>query len=223
MLHLPYTSMVLGFVVIGAVVAPSISWTVLFAALAAYFLALGIGAHFLDQLPGMGSRYVRHWPAPALWAVGVSGIAAGASIGVLGAVLLRSPGLLALVAVQGVCAVGYPLAPLFAGLLHRDSVFALSWGSLPFFTSYYAQSGQVSAFSLILAVVFAIVAVIEIRVSRRSRELRRNARNLVETTEVAPGATDTSFRTLDRVLQALSLGTTVVAVGLLAIRFLPGR
>jgi hypothetical protein len=217
MLHPPYTLMVLSFAAVGAVLAPTISLLVLGATLAAYFLGLGVGAHFLDQLPGMGSRYVRHWPSWALWAGGLGGVAAGVGIGVLGAWVRLGPPFLAWVLVQGLCALGYPLAPVFRGVFHRDSVFAVSWGSLPFLTSYYAQSGTISLAALAVAAVFAGAAVVEIRMSRWSRRARKGV--------PAPGGGLTPrlpSRVPDRVLQILSVGTTVVAFGLLAARLLAG-
>jgi hypothetical protein len=222
MLHLPYTSMVLSFTVVGAAVSPKFSWTILLATLGAYFLALGIGAHFLDQLPGMGSSYVRHWPSSALWVIGLAGVAGGVGIGVLGALVLLGPTFLLLVLVQGVCALGYPLTPVFGGLLHRDSVFAVSWGSLPLLTSYYAQSGQISVESLILAAAFAVVAVVEIRVSRKSREMRSRASWGQPTPAGVQNRAPPVFRRPDRILQTLSIGTTLVAIGLLAVRVIPG-
>jgi hypothetical protein len=223
MLHLPYTSMVLSFVVVGALLSPRISWSVLTGTVLAYFAALGVGAHFLDQLPGMGSRYVHHWPVWALWTVGLSGVATGVAIGISGVILLGEPLLLPLVIVQGLCALGYPLAPLFRGVLHRESIFAVSWGSLPCLTSYYAQSGTISIVALLIAAAFAGVALLEIRVSRRSRELR----GLALTDRAEPpsslGRVASEFRGPDRILEVLSLGTTLLAIGLLAGRVLvPG-
>jgi hypothetical protein len=223
MLHPPYTAMVLSFVVLGAVISPKLSWIVLLATLAAYFAGLGIGAHFLDQLPGMGSRYVTHWPSWALWTVGFAGVGVGVAIGVLGALVLGEPLLLFFVVVQGLCALGYPLAPLFGGVLHRDSVFAVSWGCLPCLTSYYAQAGNLSVGSVLLAAVFAAIAVVEIRVSRRSRAERRTS--TADAPVSAPGAVASSWalRHSDAILGMLSVGTTVVAVASVAGRiFLAG-
>jgi len=151
MLHLPYTSMVMGFVIVGAALAPDFSWPILGGTLLAYFLGLGIGAHLLDQLPGMGSRYVRHWPDGALWFGGFASLAGAVSIGVLGVLWCGGPVLLLLVIVQTVCAIGYPLAKWFRGALHRDSVFAISWGSLPFLTSFFVQAHTISVLSIIVA------------------------------------------------------------------------
>jgi hypothetical protein len=223
MLHLPYTAMVLSFVVAGAVVSPRVSWPILLATLLAYFLALGIGAHFLDQLPGMGSRYVRHWPTWALRLVGFGGVGAGVAIGVVGALLVLGPTFLLFVFVQTICALGYPLAPVFRGVLHRDSVFAISWGCLPFLTSYYAQSGKVvSAVSLVLVVVFAAIALAEIRVSRRSRALRRPGYPVDRSSGAGPMPGAPGSLRPDRVLQFLSLGTVVLSIGSLVVRVAVG-
>lgn len=222
MLHPPYTLMVLSFVVMGAAISLRFSVPVLLATLAAYFLGLGVGAHFLDQISGMGSRYVRHWPDRTLWATGLAALGVAVAIGVFGAWLVVGPDLLVFVAVQAACAVGYPLAPIFKGAFHRDSVFAVSWGSLPFLTSFYAQSGVITAPAVILAASLAVVAVAEIRISRLSRRLRRFAR---ERDETGAGRIDPGprlYRHPDAALQALAAATGLLALGLVVGRFFAG-
>ena len=56
LLHLPYTAWHLSYVAIGAALAPDPAGGRLLAALAAFFLALGIGAHALDELNGRPLR-----------------------------------------------------------------------------------------------------------------------------------------------------------------------
>ena len=218
MLHVPYTGMVLSFVVLGAVLAPSLSYLVLAGTLLAYFLGLGLGAHLLDQVPGMGSSYVRHWPARALWFGGLFSLFAAVALGIAGALWWVGVGLLAFVGVQAVCALGYPLASWFGGALHRDSVFALSWGSLPFLTSYYAQAGTLSVESALVAIVLASVAAIEIRLSRASRRLRLTFRSPQQAGPGEPGSPGSPFHRFDRALQALVLATILFVAGLLATR-----
>src|ERR1700690_4024217 len=83
LLHPPYTAWPLSYVAIGAAMAPQLHATRLVAALVAFFLAVGVGAHALDELrrrapcPQLPDR-----PLVALWVVGLS--AAGA-IGIYGA------------------------------------------------------------------------------------------------------------------------------------------
>ena len=167
----------------------------------------------------MGTRYVKHWPAWSLAAVGLLGVGLGIVIGILGAVLVLGPGFLFLVAVQALGALGYPLAPLFRGLLHRDSVFALTWGSLPFLTSYYAQSGQVISYiSIPLVILFAGIALVEIRVSRTSRELRKQAREASVARSPGSAFAAPPYRRADRFLQGLSISTVLAALVLLTLR-----
>ena len=59
LLHLPYTAWHLSYVVIGGCLAPIVAWGRLGAAVAAFGLAVGIGAHALDELRGRPLR-TRH-------------------------------------------------------------------------------------------------------------------------------------------------------------------
>src|ERR1700746_2156361 len=56
LLHPPYTAWHLSYVVIGAALAPHAQLTPLLAALAAFFLAVGLAAHALDELQGRPLR-----------------------------------------------------------------------------------------------------------------------------------------------------------------------
>src|SRR5207302_2834838 len=55
-LHPPYTLWHLSYVAIGAGLAPELDFRVLALTLAAFFLAVGIGAHALDELNGRPLR-----------------------------------------------------------------------------------------------------------------------------------------------------------------------
>src|SRR5271157_534733 len=52
LLHPPYTAWHLAYVVIGACLAPMVNTTRLLATLLAFFLAVGLAAHALDELHG---------------------------------------------------------------------------------------------------------------------------------------------------------------------------
>src|SRR3954449_6862129 len=56
LLHPPYTAWHLSYVALGAAAAPSIHSDRLLAALAAFFLAVGVAAHALDELQGRPLR-----------------------------------------------------------------------------------------------------------------------------------------------------------------------
>src|SRR5437868_9204101 len=95
LLHPPYTAWHLSYVALGAAAAPTIHVDRLVAALAAFFLAVGVSAHALDELEGrpLGTGLSRR----ALLALAVFGLLGAAVIGIAGALLI-SPSLLVFVA-----------------------------------------------------------------------------------------------------------------------------
>src|SRR5580698_11078759 len=82
LLHPPYTAWHLAYVVIGASLAPHVRLTPLLAALAAFFLAVGLAAHALDELHGRPLR--TQIPGPVLIAVTIAGLAGAVGLGVAG-------------------------------------------------------------------------------------------------------------------------------------------
>ncbi len=70
LLHPPYTAWHLSYVALGAAAAPVVHVDRLLAALGAFFLAVGIAAHALDELHGrpLGTRIsdsaLVRWPSP---------------------------------------------------------------------------------------------------------------------------------------------------------------
>src|SRR5438477_2427064 len=81
-LHPPYTAWHLSYVALGAAAAPAVHLDRLAAALAAFFLAVGVSAHALDELQGrplgtgLSDRMLR--------ALAVAGLAGAVAIGVAG-------------------------------------------------------------------------------------------------------------------------------------------
>ena len=55
LLHLPYTAWHLAYVVVGACLAATVHWWTLALTLLAFALAMGVGAHALDELDGRPS------------------------------------------------------------------------------------------------------------------------------------------------------------------------
>ncbi|MFZ3356171.1 MAG: hypothetical protein WA549_05355 [Thermoplasmata archaeon] len=223
MLHPPYTLMVLSFVTIGAAIAPRFSTVVYGATLLAYFAGLGVGAHFLDQIPGMGSHYVRHWPSWALWVGGLAGVGIGVGIGIVGAWVALGAPFLIFVVVQGLAALGYPLAPVFRGIFHRDTFFAISWGALPLLTSFYAQDGSLTLLAGLSAAACGAAAALEIHLSRISRARRSAARAGLEEGPVPRAAGNSSYRSSDRALQLLVAGSALTAGVLLLLVWVGAR
>src|SRR3954454_9855976 len=120
LLHPPYTAWHLSYVAFGAAAAPHIFGGRLAATMGAFFLAVGISAHALDELHGrpLGTRL----SSATLWALAVGGLGGALALGVIGAVTV-SPLLVIFMAVGAFAVVAYNLE-LFGGAFHNTAVFA---------------------------------------------------------------------------------------------------
>ena len=159
LLHPPYTAWHLSYVVIGATLAPRVSTTRLLATLLAFFAAVGLAAHALDELKGRPLR--TSIPTPALVAVSVVGLAIAVGLGVAG---LAKVGwvLVPFIVVGPLLVVAYN-AEMFGGLVHTDAGFAAAWGAFPVLTAYVAQ-----AQTLALAPVLAAAGAFALSAAQRS-------------------------------------------------------
>jgi hypothetical protein len=169
LLHPPYTAWHLSYVALGAAVAPAFHWDRLGAGLGAFFLAVGVSAHALDELQGrpLHTRLNRR----VLIGLALGGLVGALAIGVLGAVIV-SPLLIPLVLIGGALVPAYNLE-LAGGRFHSDRWFAAGWGAFPAFTGYFAQSLQVRPAGILVAVGCGLLSLAQRRLSTPARELRR--------------------------------------------------
>ncbi len=137
LLHPPYTAWHLSYVVIGAVLAPVVLVSRLVATLLAFFLAVGLAAHALDELRGRPLR--TSIPSPVLVATAAVGLAGAVALGVAG-VIVVGWALVPFLVVGPVVVLAYNLE-LFGGALHNDLTFATAWGGFPVLTAYVAETG----------------------------------------------------------------------------------
>src|SRR5436190_7407825 len=86
LLHPPYTAWHLSYVALGAAAAPQLHADRLGAALGAFFLAVGIGAHALDELHGRPLR--TGLPGRALAALALAAMAGAVGIGIAGCIVV---------------------------------------------------------------------------------------------------------------------------------------
>jgi hypothetical protein len=166
LLHPPYTLWHLSYVVMGAAVMPHLVPWRLAGTLVAFFLAVGIGAHALDELKGR--------PLGTGISSTVLAVIAGAAIAAAMVMGLVDGGLrlLPFVAAGGVLVCGYNLE-LFGGLLHNDVWFALSWGSFPALVGAYAQHWTLSVAALVVAAAAFFLSLGQRALSTPARALRR--------------------------------------------------
>jgi hypothetical protein len=206
-------------VALGAAAAPVIYADRLVAALAAFFLAVGIGAHALDELHGrpLQTRLSR----PVLIALAVTSLAGAVAIGIIGIVSV-SVWLIPLVLIGPVLAVAYNLE-LFGGRLHDDVWFALAWGAFPAFTGYFVNALQVRPAGILVAAACTLLSLAQRRLSTPVRELRRRTTHITGTQTLSDGTTrpldaQALSAPLDGALRALWLAVVLLAVGLVAVR-----
>ena len=205
LLHVPYTAWHLSYVAIGAALTSAFAWDRFLPTLAAFFLAVGVGAHALDELNGrpLGTRI----PGGVLVALGVASIAGAVAIGVVGT-LTVDPWIGAFVAVGAFIVVAYNLE-LVGGRFHGDAWFALSWGVFPLVTAYFAAAGE-------LDLVAAAGAVFAYLSSRAQRSLSTPVRDVRRRVARVEGRIDRADGTSQPVTAAVLVGANEVALRALA-------
>ena len=221
LLHPPYTLWHLSFVAIGAGVSPQFSLRWLLLSLAAFFLAVGLSAHALDELNDrpLGTRI----PPPVLWGIAAAGIAGALAIGLYGATQV-SWWLLAFMAFGALIVPAYNLE-WFGGAFHTDLWFALAWGGFPALTGYFAQAGRVSLAAVAVAAACTLLSVAQRTLSTPVRRLRRQVRDVHGEMTLADGSAEpvdaASLRAApEAALRALSAAMVLLALGLVLARLL---
>ena len=219
LLHPPYTIWHLSYVAIGAAIAPDFRLTRLAWALGAFFLAMGIAAHALDELHGrpLGTRI----PATVLWTLAAAGLAGAAAIGV-GAALAWGLGLLAFVPVGAGLVVAYNLE-LAGGRFHTDLWFALAWGGFPALAGYFVEAQTLSAAAVLAAVFATLLSLAQRLLSTPVRQLRRATVSVAGTVERADGTSERLTAAAlaaapERALRALWPATAALAAALVVVR-----
>jgi hypothetical protein len=223
-LHPPYTLWHVSNVALGAAVAPHIYAGRLIAAVAAFFLAVGIGAHSLDELHGrpLGTQLSER----TLVALAVGGLGGALAIGIAG-IFVVSPTLLPLVLFGAFIAPAYNLE-LFGGRFHTDFWLAASWGGFSALTGWWVNALGIHSPREALAAAAVVVAcftltTVQRRLSTPVRELRRRTVSVEGEQRLTDGTVRQLTRAemtepLDRALLGLSVAVPLLAVAALALR-----
>jgi len=219
LLHPPYTAWHLSYVAIGAALAPHLDAERLVATLLAFFLAVGIAAHALDELNGRPLR--TSIPSPVL-----AGSAAAALTGavVIGAVGTTRVGLVLVpFVVFGAFLVAAYNLELVGGRFHTDAAFAAAWGAFPVLTAYVAQAERLALPALAAAGAAYAISRAQRSLSSSVRFVRRQTRSVDITLELQDGSAGTGHEELlldppEAALRALSWGLPLLAAALVAAR-----
>jgi hypothetical protein len=220
LLHLPYTAWHLSYVAIGAALAPEPAGRRLLAALAAFFLALGIGAHALDELNGrpLNTRISDRM----LIALAAASIGAAVGIGIAAA-LAWTLWLLPFVAVGGFLVVAYNLE-VFGGFFHTDLWFGLAWGAFPLLTGYFVVAEKLTPEAGLAAMFALLSSLAQRKLSTQVRKVRRRVDSVTGTLRMADGTleeitTDTLIGSPESALRLLAAAMVSLAAALLVLRF----
>ncbi len=219
LLHPPYTAWHLSYVVIGAALAPRVQASRLIATVLAFFLAVGLAAHALDELRGRPLR--TRIPSPVLIAVAVAGLAGALALGVAG--VSRVGGILIPFIVAGpILVVGYN-AELFSGAMHTDFGFAVAWGAFPVLTGYVAQAATLAVAPVLAAAGAFALSAAQRRLSTPARNIRRRALRVEGSITSADGrrtpiTADSLIRPLELALRAASWAIILLAAAMAVAR-----
>ena len=199
LLHPPYTLWHLTYVAVGAALAPQFHLDRMLWAIAAFFLAMGVAAHALDELHGRPLK--TQIPGSALIAIAAVSLGGAIAIGI-GAAAAWGWGLLVFVGAGAVLVPAYNLELAF----HTDWGFALCWGAFPALTGYFVEAQTLRLEALAAAGYAVALSLAQRALSTPVREARRQ-RSTTEGTEA-----------LERALRLLVCASTLIAVALVAAR-----
>jgi hypothetical protein len=219
LLHPPFTAWHLSYVVLGAMIAPQVRLDRLIAVLIAFFLAVGLAAHALDELHGRPLR--TSIPSPVLVAVTVIGLAGAVGLGVAG---ISRVGLLLVpfMIIGPLLVIGYN-AELLGGVIHTDLGFAAAWGAFPALTGYVAEAGRLAVPPVLMAGAAMALSAGQRHLSTPARMLRRRTAAVSGSITLHTGAVTALdarvlLEPLERALRSLSWGVVLLAAALAVAR-----
>jgi hypothetical protein len=207
LLFLPYTGMCISFTVIGSLLAGNLVWDRLGAIALIYALALGISAHAADSIGSKkGKPWGNYYTKSQLVVMMLTSLAAAYAIGTY-YIVFFVPFLAIIAVLEGFFLLAYNFE-IFGGRFHNDFWFAISWGSIPTLAGYIMQTNSIGVWSLAIAAVTGFVSYLEIRMSRPYKALKQSHEQPELTNRLENG------------LKAISLGTIMFAICLLALRMI---
>jgi hypothetical protein len=220
LLHLPYTTWHLSYVVIGACLAPHVAGWRLVLTVIAFFLGLGVGAHALDELNGRPLQ--TRIPTGVLIALAACSLAGASAIGIAVAIE-HNLWLLPFVAFGAFIAVAYNLE-LFGGLFHNGFWLATAWGAFPVLTAYFAMADRITGEAVLTALFAALLIRAQQVLSTVVRDVRRRTVSVTGTIERKDGSRipigpETLTVAPETALRFMAAASVSLAAALLVLRF----
>jgi hypothetical protein len=224
-LHPPYTAWNLANVAFGAAAATQIHTDRFVATLAAFFLAVGVSAHTLDELNGRPLK--TELSDRTLIVLASVSLAGAVGIGVAGCIVVSAT-LIPFVLAGAFFVVAYNLE-LFGGRFHTAFWLAFAWAAFPALTSWWVNtltfdSAQADVAGVLVAAgCFGLVSV-QRTLSTPVRRLRRatvsvTGEQRLDDGTVIPLTVAEISGPLDASLRGLSWAVVVLSIGLVVIRY----
>lgn len=218
-LHPPYTAWHLAYVVIGACLAPRVDAGRLAATLVAFFAAVGVAAHTLDEWHGRPLR--TRIPSAALLGAAVAGLGTATGLGIVG--VARVGWVLVPFVVMGPLLVLAYNLELLGGLVHTDVGFAVAWGAFPVLGAYAAQAGDVGLPAALAAAGAVGWSYAQRSLSTPARTLRRRVLRVEGALRLRTGETraldvPALLAPLERALRAMSWAVVALAAAMAVAR-----
>jgi len=219
LLHPPYTLWHLSYVAVGAALAPRMNWGLLGWTTLAFALAMGVGAHALDEMKGRPLQ--TRIPQPVLAALAVVSISAASALGIAVAAS-RTWWLLVFVAAGAFIVVAYNLE-LFGGTFHGGLWFPAAWGAFPVLTAYFASARTLHGAAFAAAAYAFASSWAQRRLSTPVRLARRRVLAVEGRMVLDDGTTvrldrDALAAEPEAALKALAAATVLIAAALLLLR-----
>ncbi len=205
--------------VIGATLAARTDTVELGATVLAFFLAVGIAAHALDELHGRPLH--TQIPGRVLIAAAAGAMVGALALGCAGVARVGA-GLLVFMVIGPILVLGYNLE-ILGGKLHTDIGFAAAWGAFPVLTAYFVQTGTLDLTALVGALAALALSLAQRALSTQARFVRRRVAHIDGTVREYGGdirAIDEQFLlgAIERALRWMTYGVVLFAIALLAAR-----
>ena len=191
LLHPPYTLWHLSYCALGAALAPRMRWTLLGWTALAFFLAMGIAAHALDELKDRPLQTLI--PRRVLLVLAAVSLAGACAIGIVVAAQ-RTWWLLAFVAAGAFLVLAYDLE-LFG--FHTGFWFAAAWGSFPVLTAYFASAETIRGAAVAAAAFAFATSWVQRTLSTPVRAVRRRPpEEVTDAARAIAGPAEIALKTL---------------------------
>jgi hypothetical protein len=219
LLHLPYTLWHLGYVVIGASLAPQLPVGRTALTVLAFFLGLGVCAHALDELHGRPLQ-TRIW-TPVLVVLAAASLVGAVAIG-LGVAIAHDLWLLPFIGFGAFIVCAYNLE-LFGGGFHNTLWLALAWGAFPILTAYFMAADTIRGEAVLAAAFGALLICAQRALSTQVRDVRRRVAAVSGTIERPDGRVEEITREsligpAEIALKFIAASVVALALALLVLR-----